>query len=1237
MMLDLIQHTELGELMAQSKDPTVPPNNPFVSPSNVLSEIMKHPSSHKEEHEFNIGQALELRCKNTPTYTACGQCQTCTLTSKIKEFKEWFFRFGDHSKKRFMLGLLRRIRSVDLLKNLITLLQPVVNKDQTYARARTHPSLKTDVATISSDRAMNSNQVEQVTISTWEWFSHATYWTKMNFALNLLQKCDAHLIYELYMQARTLLASEIKAEETLKEVDPYEAASIKSTEYSYHSFEHPELELLSRTRSVYTPVVVNPFTGETMTRKKQNSVSETTSYEMTLEDQPSCNVDPLLLVIPTSAKAYAGVSQHKDFIRCLPVHLAKMILSMLDMVSLYNALCVSPNWRKLADEVKSEIGVNQQLREEVMLMQGAAAHSANPVYANDIDVLVPELDPNTHEVIPSGDVIKTTFKSEMNFDTAYSGIKTKKVIMEERNVYCGAYNVMVVVDGEDPNRVMHTDGSQIIALGSKDRKVRFIDCTSGKETPPVIIGHAGSIRCCYLMKDQGKVLSGSYDTSVRCWSLKDGECLKILRGHQDTVMVIVVHGDVVATGAKDNHCKIWNLQTGKCQKTFKHQATVLAVALSQDICISGCEAGKVKVWELVSGNLIKTLTGHHEPVTGIKFDRWHIVTGSKDGYVLGWSAVGSHSRCIAALRHPKEVLCLEFTYLRVITGSADGRVRIWNLITGQCCRIMRGNSRSDPILSMVAIGDRITVNTLNSLLVMNFEKVNWDYSLQSDQVPPLVQYGSYSDAPVRSQPYPYIRAQRMSKAGATNSKIVHHDHASPDSNTRQVLLQQQYRATQLPHSAKSLSSRSLYNARCVQSMTGMSDGLPSTSEVAQTQLSPHQEKTCNPEQSVGSIKKGQHSVHGSQSAARSRVHSTPSQFSVTIKEQEEEKEPLHITRRISWAFEKPLIPRDKNISLSEIKALLRSQIRMKTERVVPPDFIYLTVSTIQKSINKSETNFNTKRNMQDWKPDADTVKKRPNSSPSRIDPRTKVPVEELGLESFMTEDGTVSEFSDKWSVKTKEQPKSDVVKTKECYSTVCMATPVLPGPHASLHPIKVKTTVPPGWVIRPISAGPLGSDGKTHVPLVPQPPRPITAPGKTGCTSVKSIPASIAPSLAGVGGLLQRSKPYPLVSTSQYETSNVPMLMYPKEVKEKAAELLEGRKHRYGQIEIGPEGRAIGRVSIYNQPMREHVKFELRTHLQEEEQMAEIKRQHEEQGKSKLNNEERKKRAAWLAMASKVK
>ena len=79
----------------------------------------------------------------------------------------------------------------------------------------------------------------------------------------------------------------------------------------------------------------------------------------------------------------------------------------------------------------------------------------------------------------------------------------------------------------DPHRVCHTDGGRLIAVGSKDRKVRFIDNVSGREHKrmtkgeskddelPIITGHAGSVRCVHIIEEKDIVLSGSYDTSIR--------------------------------------------------------------------------------------------------------------------------------------------------------------------------------------------------------------------------------------------------------------------------------------------------------------------------------------------------------------------------------------------------------------------------------------------------------------------------------------------------------------------------------------------------------------------------------------------------------------------------------------------------------------------------------------------------------------------------------------------------
>ena len=214
--------------------------------------------------------------------------------------------------------------------------------------------------------------------------------------------------------------------------DEYEAESIASTEYSFDSDEHPELDLLTTTHSEYTDIRRDPFTpvslvggrvspseagtevtgtgtvtgiasdtgagaSPSLTAKSNSRTRDENSND--IEDKEIINddsgdegyanalassnagyingdfdselnaLDPTCIVISTSTKAHAGVARYKDFIRCLPVHLSKMILGMLDQVTLFNCVCVSQAWRILTEEVHVEYFVNQQLWEEVMLMQ----------------------------------------------------------------------------------------------------------------------------------------------------------------------------------------------------------------------------------------------------------------------------------------------------------------------------------------------------------------------------------------------------------------------------------------------------------------------------------------------------------------------------------------------------------------------------------------------------------------------------------------------------------------------------------------------------------------------------------------------------------------------------------------------------------------------------------------------------------------------------------------------------
>lgn len=146
-----------------------------------------------------------------------------------------------------------------------------------------------------------------------------------------------------------------------------EAESIASTEYTYQSDDRPDLDLLIRATPEYGIPKEHPLTGEPLFLDDEIENDDSGDESFASIDIES--VDPACMVVPTSAKASSGVTRYKDFIRCLPVHVAKYILGFLDIASLHNALCVSTIWSALVEEVHREFRINQDLSEEVMLMQ----------------------------------------------------------------------------------------------------------------------------------------------------------------------------------------------------------------------------------------------------------------------------------------------------------------------------------------------------------------------------------------------------------------------------------------------------------------------------------------------------------------------------------------------------------------------------------------------------------------------------------------------------------------------------------------------------------------------------------------------------------------------------------------------------------------------------------------------------------------------------------------------------
>lgn len=594
--------------------------------------------------------------------------------------------------------------------------------------------------------------------------------------------------------------------------------------------------------------------------------------------------------------------------------------------------------------------------------------------------------------------------------------------------------------------------------------------------------------------------------------------------------------------------------------------------------MSGCEGGKIKVWHLYSGSLIKKLSGHHQAITGLQLDNWHIASASKDQYALLWSSQGKFTKCLNALRHPRAVSALSMMFLRIITACDDGKLRIWNGLTGQCQRVIRSNSRSDPIINMYAIDDRITINTVNNILTLTFEKVEYDYTLTDDKLPSLIKYKKYGDAPVRKHNYAYYRANRMKVAGATDRRIL--------GKTKEDLFKTEFKQCQeqVSHSAKSLSKANLASAKRIQSAVTRDSGYCSSpglrdlidkSESRPT--SRERSKTNTPEQTLNK------DTPAKSDKDLSNLHSKVSRR----------------RRRVSWSFDNRTLPRSKKLPLSEMKTLLRSQIRVKGE-VPPPDFIYLSVNAIHNRMKPDRALKDVEITEGRRKEELESYKKqdRPFSSPSRIDPRTKIYVDEMNWQNLLSpnefiEDDDIesidsSNFSSISSIRegVTEPRNSTIVKE---YGPVVVEKKRI----ASAHSAKTKTSIPKAEHIRPHTS--------------------------TERHTVSDIERVNNLRSKSVGPSTKKNR----ITSSAKELNQVPMLMYPDALKTSKL-AVEVRRRRI-------EKQKKRRDNLENDPLKENVKFELLTHDEVSKQIKDIEKLFKDREKQAEIDKEKKQKALWLS------
>uniref|UniRef100_A0A3Q4BYG8 Uncharacterized protein n=1 Tax=Mola mola TaxID=94237 RepID=A0A3Q4BYG8_MOLML len=626
--------------------------------------------------------ARELkRQKAEGCLTMCGMCPSCVFAPEPPGSTHCLWKASDKFKRRFVVKLILRCTSTQVLQSIQSALGVTSCTLFTYARSRS-PCSPQDYPGRSADPELDAKPLDSDVNEIWDWFARSPNWIKSRYLIHLLSRCDLEMLRMVANLTSVLLVRQ------------------KRGFLQFHGKG-------TQTKGPMTnSFVFRNVSAILLPQQIPNLIFQRVAMQFPLGDSDDDTEDPALMLVPGSSKSLSGVSQYRDLIGCLPVDLSKRILGLLDEHALKCCQKVCQHWQHLAQETMEED--SHSVDENIM---NCLDGTISPTYANFVEVPVPVKDDENGDILSLISQVKP-------FEAAYAKVQTKTVQMEERNVYCSAYFTSVL---EDPNRVVDYTGGSLMAMGSKDCKVHLVHVTSKMKIFTVMKGHVGSIRAVLLCEDRDLVITASCDANIRCWNLKTDRCVMKLYGHKRTVTCLDVHADRLVSGAKDWRVYVWSLHTGKHFKefNFKHHSAVQCVRINTTTVYSSCDVGLVKVWDMGSASLLRVIDAHRTAVKCLFVDKWHILSGDTAGHVKAWSVGRDAKQCLMTFSHPREVKSLTVLYLRVVTGCADGKIRVFNFLTGDCLRDIV--AETEPvIMSERATSERIKRRGLHHPLTPDF-------------------------------------------------------------------------------------------------------------------------------------------------------------------------------------------------------------------------------------------------------------------------------------------------------------------------------------------------------------------------------------------------------------------------------------------------------------------------------------------------------------------------------------
>ncbi|KAF8834275.1 WD40 repeat-like protein [Paxillus ammoniavirescens] len=224
----------------------------------------------------------------------------------------------------------------------------------------------------------------------------------------------------------------------------------------------------------------------------------------------------------------------------------------------------------------------------------------------------------------------------------------------------------------------------------------------------VLEGHENWVSCVRFCPDEDKLVTGSFDNTLRIWNRTTGAV--VLRGHSDWVRDVDVSRDgrMIVSGSHDKTFRIWNRESGETMHVCEgHENLVRSVQFSPDSSrvVSGSDDETVRVLLVETGELAFEPIKCHGDVWCVRYSPSGDRIASGASSVQIWDAETGSG--IVSIRNSSVISVAWTADGTHVIGGRKGEVTIWNSHTGEQLRTWKAHDNKWITLSLSPSGSHL--------------------------------------------------------------------------------------------------------------------------------------------------------------------------------------------------------------------------------------------------------------------------------------------------------------------------------------------------------------------------------------------------------------------------------------------------------------------------------------------------------------------------------------------------